>query len=55
MSDVPGIPALSDPSDEIGEADPGVIGNIVARLFPHLSAAEIIQLVAAVLPLPEAD
>ena len=37
------------PVDEIGEVDPKVIGEIVARHCPNCSASEIIRLVLEVL------
>jgi hypothetical protein len=39
----------SEPTDEIGEIDPKVIGELVARYCPDCSPAEIVRLVLEVL------
>jgi hypothetical protein len=51
-------PKKFEPADEIGEVDPKVIGDIVARFCPSCSPSEIVRLVLEVLArksLGEAD
>jgi hypothetical protein len=42
-------PEKGDPDDEIGDADPAVIGAIVARYCSGVSPSEIVRLVLEVL------